>query len=370
MNVLFVSESQGWSGGAAQLLALGKGLKSLDWPVTLASPEDGEVARRAVEAGLGYVPFFPRQDYDLISAYRLARLLEAEKIDVLHAHHPRAHAVCLASLYLSSRRPAFFVTRRVSFPLPRNPFSRLKYRNPRIDGFVAVAESVRETLIAGGVEADRVRTIPSGVDTEVFRPGPADEALRSELKIAPDVPVIGKIGNYGEWKGQSVFLEAAVKFLAEGREAVFLMAGRDTDSDGMREEVTRRGLPGESVRLLGFRTDVPRLLSICSVSVNAALRGEGISGALRESLAMRVPVVASDAGGNPELVVEGKTGRLFKAGSSEELSRVLGEVLDRPEEAREQTEEGCRVVAERYSVEMMVRRTSEYYREVVEKKRA
>ncbi len=205
-KVLYLSESQGWSGGAAQLLALAKGLRALaprradsaaapghpitgrpgssgldagDWDVRLASPADGEVAKRAVAAGVPHIPFHPRQDYDLLSGLRLARMLEKDEIDILHAHHSRAHAVGLASLYLSKRRPVFLVTRRVSFALSKNPFSRLKYRNPRIDSFIAVAESVREKLVEGGVDPNRVVTIKSGVDTEAFAACPISRFIRA-----------------------------------------------------------------------------------------------------------------------------------------------------------------------------------------------
>src|SRR5688500_3599730 len=108
MKALFLSESQGWSGGAAPLLALARGLGGrYGWDIRLASPVDGEVAARARHAGIPHIPFHPRKDYDLPSAFRLARLCEAEGIDVLHAHHPRAHAVGLAAMYVARRRPVF-----------------------------------------------------------------------------------------------------------------------------------------------------------------------------------------------------------------------------------------------------------------------
>lgn len=359
--MLFVSESQGWSGGAAQLLALAQGLRAAGWDVRLASPADGVVAERAAASGVPHIPFHPNKDYDLFAARRLKRLCAEMGADILHAHHPRAHAVGLASVHMSRRPPVLVVTRRVSFDLPRNPFSRLKYRSGRIAGFIAVAESVRRTLIAGGVSPERVVTIPSGVDTDRVAPCPPDEGLRRDLRLPEGVPVIAKIANFTSWKGQDVFLKGAARLLASGRKAVFLLAGRDTDSPELGRIAREAGLPEGSTRLLGFRDDVPRILSVCSISVNAAVQGEGISGALRESLAMHVPVAAADAGGNAELVRDGETGRLFKAGSAEDLARVLGELLNDPAAAKRLAEAGRRLVEERFSVRRMVARTAEYY---------
>ncbi|MFA6031023.1 MAG: glycosyltransferase [Elusimicrobiota bacterium] len=368
MKVLFFSETQGWSGGAAQLLALALGLRRRGVEVSLASPSDGEAARRAQDAGLRHYPLRPRQDYDLPSAWRLRALLREGGCDVLHAHHPRAHAVGLIAMHLMSPRPVFVVSRRVSFGIGRNPFSALKYRSPRIDGYAAVAENVRLKLLEAGVPPERVRTIPSGVDTEEFRPAPRDAALARELGLPDGVPVVGKIANYSPWKGQSVFFAAAARLLGQGRKAVFLVAGRDTDGPDCRGAARAAGLEPGAVRFLGFRRDVPRLLTLLDVSVNAAMSGEGISGALRESLAMGVPVVASAAGGNAELVREGDTGRLFAAGSDEELASVLAMSLDDPHAAGRLASAGRKLVLESFSVEAMVERTLAYYRDLLSRR--
>jgi len=365
MKAFFVSETQGWSGGAAQLLNLAKGLGGLGWDVILGSPEDGEAAKRAKAAGIRHIPIHPRQDYDLITARKIAKLVDRFGIDVLHAHHPRAHAVGLSSLYLGRRKPVFVVSRRVSFAVKRNPFSQLKYRNPRIDAFISVADNVRRELVGGGVDPAKVKTIPSGVDTELFSPREADPAILESLKVPEGAALIGKIANYSDWKGQKILLEAGAKMLESGRDVVLLFAGRDTDGDDIKSVAKEMGFPEEKARFLGFRSDVDALLPCLDVSVNAAVRGEGISGALRESLSMEIPCAASDAGGNSELVVEGITGRLFKKGHAGDLARVLAEILDDRELAKKQAKRGREIVAERFSVDCMVNSTDKFYRELL-----
>lgn len=367
-RVVFLSESQGWSGGAKQLLRLAEGLGPLGWDVTIACPGDGEAYRRAGVLGLKTIDLHPREDYDVLSALRLARLLERDHVDLLHAHHPRAHAVGLMAAYLSRHRSAFVVTRRVSFKPQLNPFSRLKYRSRRIDGYIAVAESIRQGLIEAGVEAGRVVTIPSGVDLADFSPRARDEALAAELGLPAGVPVVGKIANYGSWKGQEVALEAAAKLRERGRRVVFLFAGRDTDGTALRAKAKDLGLGEADARFLGFRDDVPRLLSLLSLSLNAAVDGEGLSGALRESMAMEVPVAASDAGGNRELVQDGVTGRLFPAGDAEALARAVAGHLDDAAAARRMALAARKLVSERYGAERLATATANFYRSVLAKR--
>lgn len=367
-RVLFLSESQGWSGGAKQLLRLAEGLRLFHWDVRIACPSNGAAFQRARASGFDPIDLHPRQDYDIVSSVRLARLMEAQGIDLLHAHHPRAHAVGLMAAYLCRRPVAFVVTRRVSFPPGRNPLSRLKYRSRRIDGFVAVSESIRRDLIDAGVEAARVVTIPSGVDLEEFRPRPRDEGLSRELGLLEGSPIVGKIANYSAWKGQDVALQAAAQLKREGRRLVFLFAGRDTDSPELRARATALGLDDKDVRFLGFRQDVPRLLSLLDVSVNAAREGEGISGALRESMAMGLAVVASDAGGNPELVEDGVTGRVFAAGDGAGLSVAIASLLDDREQALRLAQAGRARVVERFGAERLVAETAKLYRALLERK--
>lgn len=368
-KVLFLSESQGWSGGAKQLLRLAEGLGLLGWDVRIACPGDGETFRKANEKGLKTIDLHPREDYDVLSAVRLARLMEREQVDLLHAHHPRAHAVGLMAAYLSKRSVAFVVTRRVSFKPQRNPFSLFKYRSRRIDGYIAVAESIRQGLIESGVDASRVTTIPSGVDLETFRPRPRDEALAAELKLPAGIPVVGKIANYGSWKGQDIALAAAAQLKREGRKVVFVFAGRDTDGENIKSKARSLGLGDAEARFLGFREDVPRLLSVVDVSLNAATDGEGLSGALRESLAMGVPVAASDVGGNRELVEDGVTGRLFAGGDPAALARAIAALLDDRQAALRMAETGRRRVEGRYGAERLASATAEFYRSVLARRR-
>lgn len=365
MNVLFLSESRGWSGGAKQLLALAEGLRRDGWRMLIACPPDGETFRKAGELGFQTLAFHPRQDYDLISAIRLAAKLSKSRIDVLHAHHPRAHAVGLMAVHLSRRRPLFLVTRRVSFPPPGHVFSRMKYLSPRIDAYVAVAESIRSILIQAGVPPGRVETIPSGVDLQEYAPRPRDRALAGELGLPAATPVLGLVANVGSWKGQDVFLAAAAGLKARGVRAIVLFAGRDTDSAEFRARAARAGLGDEDARFLGFRRDMPRVLSLLDVSVNASTAGEGLSGALRESLAMGIPVAASDVGGNRELVTDRATGRLFEPANHEALARALEEMLADSEGSRRMAAAGRGEVLRRFGLEPMVRATAGLYRRLL-----
>lgn len=368
MRILHLSEGQGWSGGTAQLVALAKGLRGRGHENLVGCPPGGEHERRLAEEGIAHFAFAPFQDYDLAAAWRLRAVARSFRPEVVHAHHSRAHAVALACQHLLApgERSALVVTRRVSFPIRGNPFSAYKYRSPLVDGYIAVAESIRRRLLGGGVPAGRVVTIPSGTDVSAYAPMPPSERVRRELGLKPGTPVVTMIANYSPWKGQTVFLRAAGELLARGVPAVFILAGLATDSRDLSAFASEAGVSMACAFLLGFRTDVKDLLSVTDVSVNAAVDGEGISGALRESLAMGVPVVASDAGGNAELVHDGETGELFPAGDWKALADLIENLLRDREFALREAAAGRALVRDSFSTEHMVAATLRLYGRILD----
>jgi glycosyltransferase involved in cell wall biosynthesis len=370
-KVLHVSESNEWSGGAAQLLALAVGLRERGWDSRIGCRPGSGLFKHASERKLATFTVPLREDYDLPSAFKLARYVQDEGIDVVHAHHNRSHAVCLLAnviLGLRGQRRVLVVSRRVSFPPGRNPFSRWKYTSGSIDRIVAVAGAIKDVLVAAGVPAEKVEVVHSGVDVSRYSIRPAKPELARALGLPEGVPVVGKIANASPWKGQNVLLEAAAKLLASGRKLHFLLAGRDTQGEWVKGEVARLGLE-KHVTLAGFRADVPDLLPLLSVSVNSAVQGEGLSGALRESLTAGVPVVASDHAGNRELLKDGKGGWLFPAGDASALAERVGWVLDHPKEARESVTAWQKDALREFSIEATIEKTAALYERLLAERR-
>ena len=365
LKVLHITESRGWSGGAAQALFLACQLREAGHQNIIACPSDGDLGRKAAAKGFEVVHFQPRRDYDLATAFRLTGLINSLRPDVLHAHHPKAHAMGLIAKFLARHKPVFIVTRRVSHPIVKTFFARLKYKSSLIDGFIAVAESVRGLLTAYGLPEDRVRTIYSGTDTSLFCPRPPDPDIKEELRLPAGLPVVMLIGNFSADKGQHVLLKAAKTLYRGGLDFALVFAGRGTDSPELRKLFSLEGLPQEKARFLGLRDDVEKLLSVASVSVNAAVKGEALSGGIRESLAMGIAAVASDISGNSEIVKDGVTGLLFPPGDAAALAGRVETLLKDASLRDGLTKRSVALVRDNFTVEVMGKRTLAYYRELL-----
>jgi len=365
LKILHITESFGWSGGAAQALYLARELRALGHENIIACPLGGDLGRKAGADGFVVRHFQPRRDYDLKTARSLARLLEELKPDVMQAHHPKAHAMGLLAKFLSSHKPVFIFTRRVSHPIVKGYFAKLKYTSSLIDGVIAVADSVRRILTDYGVEPGRVRTVYSGTDPARFSPRPPDAGVLKELALPPGLPVVMLVGNFSAHKGQHILLRAARDLYARGLDFALVFAGRGTDSAELKALYRAEGLPEAKARFLGLRDDVEDLLTVAAVSVNAAVKGEALSGSIRESLAMGVPAVASDISGNSEIVREGSTGLLFPPGDSAALAARLETVLKDPGLREKFSANSVSLVRENFTTAIMARRTLDYYRELL-----
>jgi glycosyltransferase involved in cell wall biosynthesis len=196
---------------------------------------------------------------------------------------------------------------------------RLLMRRSRT--IVAVAEAIRrETIDAFGVAAERVHTIPRGVDPRRVTSPLGRDAARRRLGIAPDTPVVISLGALSWEKDPVAHLEVMEGVRRAFPRSVHLIAG-----DGpLRPEVERRvgesGLDGLA-RVLGSRSDVADLLAAADVLLLAS-RMEGMPGCVIEAGMSGLPVVSYAVAGVPEVVIDGETGYLVEPGD-------IGGLIDR-----------------------------------------
>ena len=244
------------------------------------------------------------------------------------------------------------------------------------DRIVANAEAVRQWLLAEGYDARKIHVIGNGLDVSPFTATNGNGHVRRELGLRTDAPVVAVVSRLSRQKGLEDFLEAAalvaprlpaVQFLIVG-DSHLVRDGRVVPDVAYRQALvahaTRLGL-GDRVVFAGFRRDVAQVLSEVTVSVLPSL-SEGLSNVLLESMAAGVPVIATRVGGNPEIVEDGRTGMLVPPSDPAALAGAMCAVLENPERSGALCLAGRRRIAERFSIERMVRTTERFYLDVLE----
>jgi glycosyltransferase involved in cell wall biosynthesis len=293
----------------------------------------------------------------------LARLFRAIAPDVVHTHSGVWHKASLAARHAKVPRLVHTDHGRARWPEPwlDRLVDRLAAR--RTDVVVAVSDSLADHLARGIVrDRGRLRVVANGVDVERHAPRPDDGAVRRELGLSADTPILGSIGRLDPIKGYDVMLEALARCRhgwTGGPAPVLVIAG-----DGpQRGELEQRARAlGGAVRLLGWRTDVLALLRAFTVFTLSS-RSEGTSVSLLEAMSSGLCPVVTDVGGNRAVLGPALANRLVPTENPAALADAWRRALHDPD-ARARAGRLARArVQEAFSIEAMVAAYAGIYEE-------
>ena len=311
---------------------------------------------------------------------RLARDLRRARIEIVHTYNFYSNFFAIPAARLAGVPVVIASIRGLDTDL-----TLLKRRAQRLvchlaHRIVVNAEAVRQALVADGYDSRKIAVIRNGIDLSRFRSLRRDGRLRQELGFPPQAPLVAVFSRLIPLKGLEYFLEAAALVAQRVEKARFLVVGDylakhngeivsdGTYRDELQQYAARLGLNGR-VTFTGFRRDVPELLSEIAVSVLPSVVGEGLSNSILEAMAVGVPVVATDVGGNGEAVQDGVTGFVVPPRDAPALARGICQFLEDGDLASRFALAGQRRVAEHFSLERLVRDTEVFYTSLVHQAR-
>jgi sugar transferase (PEP-CTERM/EpsH1 system associated) len=303
-----------------------------------------------------------RGGLDMRAALRLRRLLRAHGAEVVHTHNAMAHYYAVpASLGLDVRR---INTRHGMAGLATSTRREWLFRLslPFTAAVVTVCEAARRDLLrVAALPSAKLIAIPNGIAIERFKPADADEREKrvATLGLPARTRLIVTVGRLTGAKNHESLVRAFIALRRERPDIALAIIG-----DGELREplatMARAEATGGRVLLLGDRSDVSDLLPGCDVFAMSSLT-EGYSVALLEACAAGLPIVATDVGGNAEIVHEGVNGRLVPPGDDEALATTLGELLGDQGRAGIMGRAGRNWVEQQGSLQQMARRYEALY---------
>lgn len=352
------------TGSVHQMFQAAAGLAALGHRVTVVSRDDETLRRKCDEHGVRFEPLAMRNSFDVLSIRKLARLLDRDRPDVIHVHKGIAHSIALAA---SWRTPpgAFVVNRGVSFALTR--WNRLKYATRRVDRVVTVCEQIKQVIVASGnLPSEKVEVVYAGVDTSLFDPARWDRNdFRSEKGIAREAFLFAQVG-VRDWKGWRELVEAFGRIAPRFPEArLMLIAYKNAEQKREIESYAAQFGIADRVIAVEYRSDMARVLASADCVVDASWGGTGITGTIREAMALRKPVIATDCGGNRELVSSPDVGWLIPPRDEEALVRAMTVVVSDRERSVRVAENAMQHVRSGFTKELRVAKLEALYRRVI-----
>lgn len=204
-----------------------------------------------------------------------------------------------------------------------------------------------------------VTQIYNGVDTELYRPATGDMKMnmRAKLGIASTTFVIGVVGRLDPIKDHPTLIQAVRDLSSHYPDVKLLIVGEGPERPRLE------ALQDERSMLLGNRLDVPAILQTLDVFALPSLN-EGISNTILEAMAAGIPVIATNVGGNPELVTDGKTGVLLPPKQSQQMAAVLLQYACNPSLRQSHGVSGRTKVMEQFSIQRMIHAYEAVYKRV------
>ncbi|MBU0478058.1 glycosyltransferase family 4 protein [bacterium] len=361
MNILHINTECGWRGGEVQMTYLMNGLRDRNHENVVSVQPNSVLVRKVINNNFRVCPVVMRGELDFKAIRGICRVITDERIDIVHAHTSHAHTI--GAVAAKIKKIPFVVTRRVDFGVARNVFSNIKY-NYLTNKIIAISNAIKNILINAGVPQDKINVVYSGIDIGKFDSISDTQYLCEEFSLSEDSPIVGTIAHLTDHKGHKYLLNAVPEVLKIFPNALFLIIGKGELEEALKKQVKELDIT-ENVIFTGFRKDIGELLSIMDLFVLPS-HLEGLCTSLMDAMLMKLPAVATTAGGIPEVVVDKETGVLVPPKNPKALADAIIQLLSNKEEAKEMGERGLERVKTMFNVSRMVEETEKVYMRLYE----
>ena len=364
--ILFTHRWRGGRAGGAETHNLGliKGLAARGHLVVAVTGPADSGCRFSSASGLSVhyeLPFQTINPLDKLKSYRVLRDITARhNIEIVHAHHRTAGY--FAELLCRERHLPYVVT--VHDPWHSTPFKSAHGKVFR--QMIAVSDFLKRILVTRfRVPPERIRTIRNGVDPKPFDAVEPSEAarFRSTFGISPETIVLSQISRISRAKGQFDLINA-LRLLPGDLNYRYLIVGEGKERRRLERLVESSGLAAK-VTFCGYQANIPVVLAASDVMVLPSHR-EGLPLSIVEAMLAKVPVVAADTAGVPEIITDRQDGLLFHAGDLETLAKLLRETITDGELRQRLAECGRQTAVDRFLVNRMVEETESHYRRILD----
>src|SRR5580704_11354107 len=324
----------------------------------------GGFARAARQAGIETYVIRENRRFDLKVASQLRDIVAAVDPQVLQTHNGKSHLLVRTQKALRANRLWFAFQHGYQDTDLKlriyNQVDRLTLR--AADRVISVCQAFAPRLEAYGVSAERIRILHNAAVASDPVTDAERAALRAALAIGDQQPVLLTIGRLSREKGHAGLLRA-LALLRQPEDWKLVIVGVGPELDTLQRLAVSLGI-GERVVFAGFHADVRAFYAVASIFILPS-RSEGSSNVLLEAMMAEVPVIATRAGGNAEIIIDGKTGLLVPVDAPQELAQAVTTLLGRSAQDTQLADAAKERAMSEFSVDQYRRRLAGFYAEAL-----
>lgn len=326
MKIVHTEASCGWGGQEIRILEESLGMMARGHAVTILCPPEARIHEEAKRRGIP-VEALPIGRKRLPGMLALRRWLHDNPCDVINTHSSTDSWLAALACKTLRNPPPIVRTRHISAPIPKNAASRWLY-NGAVRHVVTTGEALRQQLIKhNGVPADRVTSVPTGIDTARFAPG-GQEAARAALGLDTAGRYLGIVATLRSWKGHLYLLEAFSGLTLP--DWTLLIVGEGPMRGPIEQKIAELGLVGR-VRLVGQQEHPEVWLRALDVFCLPSYANEGVPQAILQAMLCALPIVTTPVGAILEAVADQETALVVPPRDATALAAALRRLVAEPQ---------------------------------------
>ncbi len=359
LKVLYLINHAGKAGTEKYVYNLVKTFKEKDTKCYFAYSEQGLLSEQMEQMGVESFRVEMKNPFDFKAAKAIAQICRENNIDVIHTQYPRENYIALLSRrYYSGTRVVYtcHLTLKTSF-LWKITNKLMTKNNHKI---ISVCNNGKELLIGNGVPENKIDVVFNGIRPSAEPKKNPDK--RKELGIDPDTFVITTLSRYHMAKGLDFFTDSVAKLKKmTDKKFVVLFLGDGELFGDIKAQIEALGLQNE-IWQMGFRNDAAEILAASDLYVNSAKCYEALSFAILEALDQALPVVATNVGGNGDIInSDTNCGILVEYGDTDAMAKAIGTMMHDEAKYGEFSANARRAVKERFDLDVLLEETYKKY---------
>ena len=362
MTILHLIETGGPGGAENVLINLAANLDDKRFKSIVLLCKEGWLYDELVRRGIETYIFEESGFFDFAFLTRFVFLVRNKKISVIHAHE------FLMSMYASvagllTSKPVV-TTMHGKYYYWEKARRRLIMRFiSRFSHMVSVSKELRSFISEKvGISPERIQTIYNGIDLKKYTCHKPNGEIRLQLRLNGKCKVITTVGNLYPVKGHIYLLKAIPEVIRRYPDVVFLFAGRGDEENNLKQAASELGV-SDNIRFLGFRSDIPELLSLTDIFVLPSL-AESLPLSVLEALAMGIPSIVTNVGGNSEIIENNTTGFIVPPADSKSIAEKILILLQDEKQVASFRKKARDIIGKTFSLETMVNQYDSLYNRV------
>ena len=360
IKVLHVSSEPSWRGGEQQLTYLYSELEEKGVQQIILCATDSVMEAYCKEHGWNYYTAPKKTGVAIKFSKNIKSICKKLAIDLVHTHDAHAHTFAIIAAAIFGNKTPLVVSRRVDFPISKSRTSIFKYNHKRVKKIVCVSDKIKEITAVDISDQSKLITVYSGIDLSKFEGSYKKGKLRVELGLSSQL-LIGNTSALADHKDYFTFLDTAIALNKLRSDCYFVIMGSGPMEVEIKTYADKLGL--ENITFTGFRNDIPEVLEDLDVFLITS-KTEGLGTSILDAFACNVPVVATAAGGIPEIVIDEKSGLIAPVKDADILAKQVDRLLN-DQQLKTDILKGAKETLNWYTKEATAEKTLTVYQEVL-----